>query len=269
VCRERKIEMAINNECTEIETQRRDHVLRIKINRPEKKNAITRSMYAAMADALGRADADSGVRAVFLHGTQDCFTAGNDLKDFQSFRQDGNNKDVSNFLSAISQAQKPLVAAVGGVAVGVGTTMLLHCDLVYAGQGAKFILPFAALGLCPEAASSFLLPRLIGHQRASELLLLGEPFSAAQACEIGLVNAVYPDAECIDRAYSQVQKLVQQPPASVRITKALLKDSLSEYIAKAMAVERKHFSERLVSGESNEAFSAFFEGRKPDFSTFD
>jgi enoyl-CoA hydratase/carnithine racemase len=253
----------------EIITESRDHILRIKINRPEKKNAITRSMYAAMADALGRADDDGEVRAVLIHGTQDCFTAGNDLKDFQSFRQDGNNKDVSNFLSAISQAQKPLVAAVGGVAVGVGTTMLLHCDLVYAGQGAKFILPFAALGLCPEAASSFLLPRLIGHQRASELLLLGEPFSAAQACEIGLVNAVYPDAECIDRAYNQVQKLVQQPPASVRITKALLKDSLSEYIAKAMAVERKHFSERLASDESHEAFSAFFEGRKPDFSSFD
>jgi enoyl-CoA hydratase/carnithine racemase len=252
----------------DIITECRDHILRIKINRPEKKNALTRSMYAAMADAIGRADDDNGVRAIFIHGTQDCFTAGNDLKDFQAFRQDGNNKDVSNFLSAISQAQKPLVAAVGGVAVGVGTTMLLHCDLVYAGEGAQFILPFAALGLCPEAASSFLLPRLIGHQRASELLLLGEPFSAAQAFEIGLVNAVYPDAEYIDKAYTQVQKLVQQPPASVRITKALLKRSLSETIAKTMITERKHFSERLVSGECEEAFAAFFEGRKPDFSSF-
>ena len=253
----------------EIITENRDHILRIKINRPEKKNAITRSMYAAMADAVGRADDDGEVRAVFIHGTQDCFTAGNDLKDFQAYRQDGNNRDVSNFLSAISRAKKPLVAAVGGVAVGVGTTMLLHCDLVYAGEGATFILPFAALGLCPEAASSFLLPRLIGHQRASELLLLGEPFSATKAYEIGLVNAVYPDAECVDKAYTQVKKLVQQPPASVRITKALLKNSLSEYIAKAMIEERRHFSERLVSGESNEAFSAFFEGRKPDFSAFD
>ena len=253
----------------EIITESRDHILRIKINRPEKKNALTRSMYAAMAGAIGRADDDGEVRAVFIHGTQDCFTAGNDLKDFQAFRQDGNNRDVGNFLSAISRAKKPLVAAVGGVAVGVGTTMLLHCDLVYAGEGATFILPFAALGLCPEAASSFLLPRLIGHQRASELLLLGEPFSATKAYEIGLVNAVYPDAECVDKAYTQVKKLVQQPPASVRITKALLKNSLSEYIAKAMIEERRHFSERLVSGESNEAFSAFFEGRKPDFSAFD
>lgn len=253
----------------EVITESREHILRIKINRPEKKNAITRSMYAAMADALARAEDDKGVRAVFLHGKKDCFTAGNDLKDFQAFRQDGNNKDVSNFLSAISRAKKPIVAAVGGVAVGVGTTMLLHCDLVYAGEGAKFILPFAALGLCPEAASSFLLPKLIGHQRASELLLLGEPFSAAKACEIGLVNAVYPDGECIDKAFNQVQKLVQQPPASVRITKALLKDSLSEYIADAMAEERKHFSKRLISGECEEAFSAFFERRKPDFSAFE
>jgi len=255
----------INNE---IITESREHILRIKINRPQKKNALTRTMYAAMADAIARADDDPGVRAVFLHGTQDCFTAGNDLKDFQAFRRDGNNKDVSNFLSAISRAKKPLVAAVGGVAVGVGTTMLLHCDLVYAGEGATFLLPFAALGLCPEAASSFLLPRLIGHQRASELLLLGEPFSAATACEVGLVNAVFPDTEYIDKAFTQTQKIVQQPPASVRITKALLKNSLSEYIAAAMAEERKHFSERLVSGECNEAFTAFFERRKPDFSSF-
>ncbi len=254
---------------TEIITESRDRILRIKINRPEKKNALTRTMYAAMVDAIARADDDSGIRAVFLHGTEDCFTAGNDLKDFQAFRQDGNNKDVSNFLSTISRAKKPLVAAVGGVAVGVGTTMLLHCDLVYAGEGAKFSLPFAALGLCPEAASSFLLPKLIGHQRASELLLLGEPFSAAKACEIGLVNAVYPDSVYIDKAFTQAQKLVQQPPASVRITKALLKKSISQYIADTMAEERKHFSERLTSGECDEAFTAFFEHRKPDFSAFD
>ena len=255
----------INNE---IITESREHILRIKINRPQKKNALTRTMYAAMADAIAWADDDDDIRAIFLHGMDDCFTAGNDLKDFQAFRQDGNNQDVSNFLSAISRAKKPLVAAVGGVAVGVGTTMLLHCDLVYAGEGATFLLPFAALGLCPEAASSFLLPRLIGHQRASELLLLGEPFSAATACEVGLVNAVFPDTEYIDKAFTQTQKIVQQPPASVRITKALLKNSLSEYIAAAMAEERKHFSERLVSGECNEAFTAFFERRKPDFSSF-
>jgi enoyl-CoA hydratase/carnithine racemase len=253
----------------EVITETREHILRIEINRPDKKNALTRAMYAAMADALTRADDDNGIRAVFLHGTADCFTAGNDLKDFQAFRQDGNNKDVTNFLSNISRAKKPIVAAVGGVAVGVGTTMLLHCDLVYAGESAKFILPFVALGLCPEAASSFLLPKLVGQKRASELLLLGEPFSAAKALEFGLVNAVYPDAEFIDKAYIQTEKLVQQPAASVRITKALLKRPISQYISDTMAEERKHFSERLHSGECDEAFTAFFAGRKPDFSRFD
>ncbi len=253
----------------DIITETREHILRIQINRPDKKNALTRAMYAALADAIARADDDNGIRAVFLQGTANCFTAGNDLKDFQAFRQDGNNKDVSNFLSTISRAKKPIVAAVGGVAVGVGTTMLLHCDLVYAGEGAKFILPFVALGLCPEAASSYLFPKLVGHKRASEILLFGEPFSAARACEIGLVNAVYPDAEFIDKAYTQAQKLAQQPPASVRITKALLKRPLAQHIEEAMAAERDHFSERLNSGESDEAFSAFFEKRKPDFSGFD
>jgi len=261
--------MGTDNTFTDILMERREHILRIKINRPQKKNALTIAMYAAMADAIIQADEDDDIRVIFLQGTVDCFTAGNDLQDFKDYRPDGKVRPANPFLVAIPRAKKPMVAAVGGMAVGVGTTMLLHCDLVYAGQGAKFILPFAALGLCPEAASSFLLPRLIGHQRASELLLLGEPFSAAKAHEIGLVNAVYPDAECIDKAYTQVQKLVQQPPASVRITKALLKNSLSEYIAKAMTEERKHFSERLISDECNEAFSAFFERRKPDFSSFD
>jgi enoyl-CoA hydratase/carnithine racemase len=254
---------------SEIITEIREHILRIKINRPEKKNALTRAMYAALADAIVRADDDRGIRVVFLQGTAECFTAGNDLKDFQAFRQDGNNQDVTNFLTAISRAKKPIVAAVGGVAVGVGTTLLLHCDLVYAGEGAKFILPFVALGLCPEAASSFLLPRLVGQRRASELLLLGEPASAAKACEIGLVNAVYPDSELIDKAYAQAQKLAKQPPVSVRLTKALLRQPHLQSIADTMAAERKHFSERLTSGECDEAFTAFFERRKPDFSSFE
>jgi enoyl-CoA hydratase/carnithine racemase len=265
----RMVKVNTNNTFDNILTECRDRVLRITINRPQKKNALTRAMYAAMADAITRAEEDRGVRVIFLHGAQDCFTAGNDLKDFQDFRQDGDNKDVANFLSAISRAQKPIVAAVGGVAVGVGTTMLLHCDLVYAGEGAQFRMPFVALGLCPEAASSFLLPKLVGHQRASELLLLGEPFSAAKAFEIGLVNAVYPDSEYIDKAFIQAVNLAQQPPASVRITKALLKKSISQPIADTMTQERKQFSERLTSGECNEALTAFFERRKPDFSRFE
>jgi enoyl-CoA hydratase/carnithine racemase len=260
--------MSTDDTFTDILTETKDRILRIRINRPQKKNALTRAMYAAMADAINRADQDSDIRVIFLHGSQDCFTAGNDLKDFQAFRQDGDNKDVSNFLTAISRARKPFVAAVGGVAVGVGTTMLLHCDLVYAGEGAQFRMPFVALGLCPEAASSFLLPKLVGHQRASELLLLGEAFSAAKAFEIGLVNAVYPDSEYIDKAFTQAVILAQQPPASVRITKALLKKSISQTIVDTMTEERKQFSERLNSGECDEALTAFFERRKPDFSRF-
>jgi enoyl-CoA hydratase/carnithine racemase len=253
----------------EILTERREGVLRIKINRTEKKNALTRAMYFAMADAITRTEEDSGIRVIFLHGTEDCFTAGNDLQDFKDFKQDGNVRPTNRFLVAISRAKKPMVAAVGGPAVGVGTTMLLHFDLVYAGESSKFMMPFVGLGLCPEAASSFLLPKLVGHQLASELLLLGEPFSAAKAHEIGLVNAVYPDSECIDRAFDQAKKLAQQPPASVRLTKALLKKSISSYVAETMAEEMKHFTERLASAECEEALSAFFEHRKPDFSSFE
>jgi enoyl-CoA hydratase/carnithine racemase len=226
-------------------------------------------MYAAMADAIEQAEENGDIRVIFLQGTADCFTAGNDLQDFKDYRPDGEVRPANPFLVAIRRAKKPMVAAVGGTAVGVGTTMLLHFDLTYAGESAQFRLPFVNLGLCPEAASSFLLPRLIGHQHASELLLLGEPFSAAKAYEIGLINAVYPDAEIIDKALAQAQKLAQQPPASVRLTKALLKRSVSRDIADTMTEEMKHFTERLKSAECAEALSAFFERRRPDFSQFE
>ena len=261
--------MSVLDTSNEIITESREHILRIKINRPQKKNALTIAMYAAMADAIIQADEDGDIRVIFLQGTADCFTAGNDLQDFKDYRSDGAGRLVNPFLVAIRRAKKPMVAAVGGMAVGLGTTMLLHFDLVYAGQSAQFRLPFVSLGLCPEAASSFLLPRLIGHQHASELLLLGEFFSATEAREIGLVNAVYPDADFIDKAFAQAQKLAQQPPASVRLTKALLKRSVSGDIADTMAEEMKYFSGRLGSAECAEALSAFFERRKPDFSGFD
>jgi enoyl-CoA hydratase/carnithine racemase len=261
--------MGTDNTFSDIQTESREHILRIKINRPQKKNALTIAMYAAMADAIIQADEDGDIRVIFLHGAADCFTAGNDLHDFKDYEPDGKVRLANPFLTAIRKAKKPMVAAVGGIAVGVGTTMLLHFDLVYAGHSAQFRLPFVNLGLCPEAASSFLLPRLIGHQRASELLLLGEPFSAAKAREIGLVNAVYPDSELIDMAFAQAQKLVQQPPASVQLTKALLKRPISKDIADTMAKEMKYFAERLGSAECAEALSAFFEGRKPDFSEFE
>ena len=253
---------------TDILTERPEHILRIKINRPQKKNALTTAMYAAMADAINQADEDNDIRVIFLQGTADCFTAGNDLQDFIDYRPDDELSHANSFLDVIRRAKKPIVAAVGGVAVGIGTTMLLHFDLVYAGESAQFQLPFVNLGLCPEAASSFLLPRLIGHPHASELLLLGELFSAAKAREIGLVNAVYPDSEFIDKAYIQAQKLAHQPPASVQLTKALLKRPMVKDTADTMAEEMKLFSERLGSAECAEALTAFFERRKPDFSKF-
>jgi len=260
--------MGTETTLTDILTESRGHILCIKINRPQKKNALTIAMYAAMADAIMQAEADDDIRVIFLQGTTDCFTAGNDLQDFKDYEPDGGFRPPNPFLAAIPGVKKPMVAAVGGIAVGIGTTMLLHFDLVYAGESAQFRMPFVDLGLCPEAASSFLLPRLIGHQQASELLLLGEPFSAAKACEIGLVNTVYPDAELIENAFARAQMLAQQPPASVRLTKALLKRSISGDIADTMAEEMKYFTERLGSAECTEALSAFFERRKPDFSSF-
>ena len=244
-----------------IGTESREGVFRVAINRPEKKNALTPDMYLSLRDAVNQAERDPEVRVVLLHGTEDCFTSGNDLQDFASSPPSGESSPVFQFLSALSQMKKPIVVAVHGPAVGIGTTMLLHCDLVYAGTSARFHLPFVNLGLCPEAASSFLLPRLAGYQRAAELLLLGEPFSAEKAQEIGLVNGVHPDKELLQNALAQAQKLAAKPPASVRLTKALLKKADAKMVAKTMAEESRLFAERLLSPEAKEAFAVFL-GRK-------
>jgi enoyl-CoA hydratase/carnithine racemase len=252
----------------EIVTELQDRILRIEIKRPAKKNAITIAMYAAMADALGNAELDPEVRVVLIHGQSDMFTAGNDLVDFDNAPQREGTPPVFRFLNAISTAAKPLVAAVNGVAVGIGTTMLLHCDLVYAGQGARFSLPFVKLGLCPEAGASFLLPRLAGHQRAAELLLLGEPFGPDQARELGFVTEVLPDAEVFDCAVAQAVLLAAKPPSSMRVTKQLMKAEQGPLVKQAMLAERANFTTLLGAPEAKEAFKAFFEKRKPDFSKF-
>jgi enoyl-CoA hydratase/carnithine racemase len=241
-------------------------IQRITINRPEKKNALTADMYAAIAEALRAADAEAGVRAVLIHGAGDAFTAGNDLQDFLANAPRYADAPVFRFLNAVSHAEKPLVAAVSGVAVGVGTTMLLHCDLIYAEEGAKLALPFVNLGLCPEAASSFLLPAIVGYPRAAELLLLGEPFDARKAWELGLVTEVVPVGQALARADAAARKLAEKPAASVRITKRLMKRALMPTIEATLAEEIRHFGERLGSPEAKEAFAAFLEKRKPDFS---
>jgi enoyl-CoA hydratase/carnithine racemase len=248
-------------------TEMREGILCIEMRRPEKKNALTSAMYAAMADALERAEREDAVRVVLIHGQPGLFTAGNDLADFLNGPGDP-DRPVFRFLRGIAAAPKPLVAAVSGNAVGVGTTMLLHCDLVYAGASARFQLPFVNLGLCPEAASSLLLPRLVGHQRAAELLFFGEPFDAARARDIGLVNAIHADAELMDAALASARKLASQPAASLRATKMLMKKAHAALVSQAMQDEGVVFQKQLASPEAKEAFSAFLEKRKPDFSRF-
>ncbi len=250
-------------------TDCRDGILTVEIRRPEKKNALTAAMYGALADALEHADADDAVRVVLIHGQPEAFTAGNDLRDFLDDPPRGVDAPVFRFIHCLRALEKPLVAAVTGVAVGIGTTLLLHCDLAYCGEGSRFQLPFVNLGLCPEAASSVLLPRLAGHVRAAELLLLGEPFSAGKALEIGLVNEVLPDDRVLARARERAGQLARQPAAAVRLAKTLMKSADADLVRHAMNREAAHFRERLDSAAAKEAFAAFFEKRRPDFSGLD
>lgn len=253
---------------THILTSTKDRITTLEIDRAEKKNALTAAMYQAMADALVGAEADPQVRVVLIQGKPDCFTAGNDLKDFLERPPQGGNSPVFQFLQAISTAAKPIVAAVGGPAVGVGTTMLLHCDLVYASSDARFQMPFVSLGLVPEAASSLLLPMLAGYHRAAELLLLGRPFTAAKALDAGIVTEIVPAGDLLGHARAAAEGLAALPPSSVRMTKALMKSRYADAVVKAMGAEGEMFRTQLASPEAKEAMTAFFEKKKPDFSRF-
>jgi enoyl-CoA hydratase/carnithine racemase len=243
--------------------------LRIQINRPEKKNALTRAMYSALAEAIERADADSTVRVITLTGVADVFTSGNDLKDFLDAEERGPDDPVLRFLSAIANARKPLIAGVNGLAVGIGVTLLLHCDLVYAAEGAVFQLPFVNLGLVPEAASSLLLPRRVGHHRAAELLFLGSRFDVHAALQLGLVNAIHPRELLEQLVAEKAGALADKPPQALRLTKELLKgERYRSEVAAQMEEERVRFEHQLNSPEAREAMSAFLEKRTPDFSRF-
>lgn len=248
---------------------REGSVLRIRLNRAEKKHALTHAMYEQLHQALTAAEQDPTVRAIHLSGVDNTFTAGNDLQDFQENPPAGLDAPVFHFLSALRNAQKPIVAAVSGVAVGIGTTMLLHCDLVYADATARFRLPFANLGLCPEGGSTLLLPLLAGYQKAAELLLLGEVFDAATAERIGLVTGVLPVEELEAASLRRAQALAAQPAASLRLTKALLKQGSLTALAAVMENEGREFIARLGSPEAREAMAAMREKRLPDFSRFD
>jgi enoyl-CoA hydratase/carnithine racemase len=242
-------------------------VLEILFNRPEKKNALTGAMYAAVVEAFHRADEDGSVRVVLLSGAGDTFTSGNDIKDFQARASTNEATHASPFLTALSSLETPLVAAVNGAAIGVGTTMLAHADLVIAARSARFVMPFTSLGLVPEAASSLLFPRLVGHQRASALLLLGEPMDAETAREWGFVNQVVADEDLMSAARGIASRLAALPAAAVRQTKALIKNGRGD-VPGRIAEELVLFRERLRSPEAAEAFQAFVEKRAPDFSKF-
>ena len=240
-------------------------VMTITFNRLDKKNSITSAMYAAMADAVAQAGADPSVRVVVFQGHESIFSAGNDIGDFLNQPPTTQESPVFRFLRGIATFEKPLIAAVAGPAVGIGTTMLFHCDLVYAGDNAAFSMPFVNLGLCPEAASSLLAPRMFGYHRAAEALLMGEPFFAEAAQEVGLVNRVVPPTEVNGYAQAQARKLAAKPLTSLIATKRLMKGDTQAVLQK-MDEEGQDFGRMLREPAAKEAFGAFMEKRKPDFS---
>ncbi|MGC4395487.1 enoyl-CoA hydratase [Hydrogenophaga sp. T2] len=238
----------------------------LTFNRADKKNSITSAMYGALADALAGAVDDPAVRVVLIQGHETVFSAGNDIGDFLNNPPAGLDSPVFRFLQGIATFPKPLIAAVCGPAVGVGTTLLFHCDLVYAGDNAAFSMPFVNLGLCPEAASSLLVPQMLGYHRAAEALLLGEPFMAEAALEVGLVNRVLPPTEANAYAHSVAAKLAAKPLSSLIETKRLMKKGQGELVLKTIAEEGASFGRMLREPAAKEAFGAFMERRKPDFS---
>lgn len=243
-------------------------ILTITLARPDKMNAITNPMYGAMADALARAEGDPSVRTVVIRGEGATFTAGNDLSEFAAAatgEPGTEERHVGRFLHALASASLPLVAAVNGRAVGLGTTMLLHCDYVLLAEDALLSTPFVNLALVPEAASSLLLPARIGHVRAFEMFALGKPISAAQALAWGIANRVVPTAALHDEAKQIAAALARQAAGSLRTTKSLMRPA-AEAVAARMELESARFTERLASAEAREALAAFAQKRSPDFS---
>jgi enoyl-CoA hydratase/carnithine racemase len=251
-----------------IKTATLNGVCTIEIARPEKKNALTMAMYQDMADGLRAAAADGAVRAVLITGQPGIFTSGNDLEDFMQRPPQGPDSAVFRFMQALLECDKPVVAAVTGGAIGIGVTLLMHCDFVYVSDEARLATPFTSLGLVPEFASSLVLPQLMGHRKAAEKLLLGDPFTGEQAVECGLANAVLPAAEVLPHARRVAERFNALPPGAVREAKRLMRRSQAEAVRETIGVEGELFAQRLRSPEAQEAFQAFFQKRKPDFSKF-
>jgi enoyl-CoA hydratase/carnithine racemase len=251
-----------------IKTATLNGVLTIEIARPEKKNALTRAMYQEMADALVAANADAAVRAVLIQGQPAIFTSGNDIEDFMSSPPRDEDAPVFQFMRAMIGCDKPIVAAVNGAAIGIGTTLLLHCDFVYVADDARLAMPFVSLGLVPEFGSSLVVPRLMGQRRAAEKLLLGDPFTGEQAVECGIANAVLPAGEVANHARRVAERFNKLAPSAVRESKKLMRRVGQAELLEAIQVEAEIFGARLRSPEAMEAFQAFFQKRQPDFSKF-
>lgn len=240
-----------------IQLKHSEHATEIMLNRPEKKNAITMGMYNTMTAALREAKEDSAIRVVSIRGVQDCFTSGNDIADFLQNPPSSSNSPVLSFLNEIINFPKPIVAAVDGLAIGIGTTMLLHCDLVYASEAARFRLPFVNLGLTPEAGSSFILPQIIGHQKAAELLMLGDFFDAESAKEIGFVNEVISRENLSEKIDQVVNKLIRQPKEALQLTKSLMKKPYQAAFNEHLLYEGGVFAQRIVSAEAMGIMQSF------------
>jgi enoyl-CoA hydratase/carnithine racemase len=251
-----------------VRIERDGGVLTLTLNRPERKNALTQAMYRALGEAIAGADDDHSVRAILLQGEGDLFSSGNDIADFAAANADGvRGLDAAILLNALARARTPVIAAVHGRTIGVGVTLLLHCDLVFLAEGTTLTTPFADLAVTPEAASSLLLPARIGHVRAFSMFVLGEPVAAETALAWGLANAVVPVAELRARALAAAQAVASKPRQAVEITKALMREP--DAVADRIAQEIGHFTDRLRSPEAAEAFQAFAQKRRPDYSKFD
>lgn len=243
---------------SDIMLQQHDGVLHLRLNRPAKKNALSQQMYRELNLALQQAALDDSIRVVLLQGTDDCFSAGNDLQDFLAAGELNRQHPTVQFLYQLAQFPKPVVAAVAGLAIGIGTTALLHCDLVYAADSARFQLPFTQLGLCPEAGSSLLLPRLLGYQRAAQYLLLGEAFGAAGALQMGLVNQLVADTELTALALQKARQLAALPADAVQSSKALLKAALMQQVNDTINAELVQFQRLLNGSDCQQRIAAFF-----------
>jgi enoyl-CoA hydratase/carnithine racemase len=249
----------------EIITEHSGNILRVQLNRPAKRNAMTSAMYLSLASIFNKAANDENTRVILWHGAGDSFCAGNDIEDFLKNPPGPGESPQAALMHVLVDLDKPLVAAVHGAAIGGGTTMLTHCDFIYAGESAKFQMPFINLAVVPEFGSSCSVPSRIGHLRAAELLLLGAPFDARRAADLGLVTEVAPDKDVLAKATETARKLAAKPAAALQASKRLMKQPFREQIKAAMKAENEEFSVQVRSEDAKEALTAFLEKRKPDF----